>query len=332
MLKPLSRPPIDEEEMVRLCTPLLSERDQDIFATTGGADFAYTMQVEDTDWRFRINIFRQMGHIGLVARRVNSWIPNFEQLHLPKTLDKLCHYHQGLIVLSGITGSGKSTTIASMLDYINHKYRKHIITLEDPIEFVFREDKCLISQRDVGLDVLDFETAMKHAVREDPDVILVGEMRDRDTFMAAMQAAETGHLVFATIHASSAATTVARVLDFFPASMHGSIRGTLAANLLGIVSQKLLPSIHENINRVPTVEIMLCTPTVKKLILTKEDEKLSDAIRIGEADGMQDFTLSLKNLVENDLIDRQVAFENAPSPDVLKMALKGIDISQRGIL
>ena len=167
-------------------------------------------------WRFRVNLLQQLGHVGMVARRVNSVVPDFRGLFLPPIIEKLCHFDQGMVLLAGVTGSGKSTTIASMLNLINHTYRKHILTLEDPIEFVFTEDKCLINQREIGLDVVDFEIGMKHAVREDPDVMLVGEMRDKETFMTAIHAAETGHLVFGTIHASSASTTIGRILDLFP--------------------------------------------------------------------------------------------------------------------
>ena len=161
-----------------------------------------------------------------------------------------------MVLLAGVTGSGKSTTIASMLNWINHRYRKHILTLEDPIEFVFTEDKCLINQREIGLDVVDFEIGMKHAVREDPDVMLVGEMRDKETFMTAIHAAETGHLVFGTIHASSAASTIGRILDLFPQEMHSALRSAIAINMKGIVAQKLLKSIKPGVGRVPTVEIM----------------------------------------------------------------------------
>jgi twitching motility protein PilT len=332
VLRPLNRGPIDDEEIVRLCMPLLTPRSRTIFDTVGGIDFAYTVPIEDVLWRFRINVFKQMGHVGLVARKVHSSIPDFVQLNLPASLEKLCHHHQGMVLVSGITGSGKSTTIASMLDYVNHHYRKHVVTLEDPIEFVFTEDKCLITQREIGLDVADFEIGMKHAVREDPDVMLVGEMRDRESFLTAMQAAETGHLVFATIHAASAATTISRILDLFPKDLHASIRGAIAANMRGIVSQRLLPSIRPGVNRVPAVEVMLFSPTVHKLVLTEQDDKLNDAIRIGAADGMQDFTMSLKDLIERELVDRQTAFEHAPKPEALRMALKGIEISHGGIL
>jgi twitching motility protein PilT len=290
------------------------------------------MKVDDTDWRFRVNLLQQLGHIGLVARRVNSWIPDFEGLHLPTSMERLCNYDQGMILLAGVTGSGKSTTIASMLNWINHRYRKHILTLEDPIEFVFTEEKCLINQREIGLDVVDFEIGMKHAVREDPDVMLVGEMRDKETFMTAIHAAETGHLVFGTIHASTAASTIGRILDLFPQEMHSTLRTAIAMNMKAIVAQKLLKSVKPGVGRVPTIEVMTFTPTVRKLILEEEDHRLGDAIRVGAEDGMQDFTQSLKTLVDEELIDREVAMEVAPNREQLKMALKGIDVAQGGMV
>ncbi len=331
-LRPLNRAPIDDAEMVRLCGALMNERTQGIFDTTGGADFAHVVEADGIRWRFRVNLFQQMGHIGMVARRVSSWIPDFTGLNLPPIMEDLCKYDQGMVLLAGVTGSGKSTTIASMLNYINKNYRKHILTLEDPIEFLFTEDKCLINQREIGTDVKDFEIGMKHAVREDPDVMLVGEMRDQETFMTAIHAAETGHLVFGTIHASSAATTIGRILDLFPPEMHSALRSAMAFNMKGIVAQKLLPSIKEGVGRVPTVEIMTFSPSVKKVILEGQDEKLPDLIRMSASLGMQDFTMSLKELVDKDLIDRATAFEVAPNVDALKMALKGINVSQPGIL
>ncbi len=333
-LRPLNRDPIDDEEMVRLIFPMINmqERRKHIFEEDGGVDFAYMLEIDGKKWRFRVNVLQQMGHVGLVARRVNNTIPNFENLYLPPSLADLCKFSQGLILLAGITGSGKSTTIASMLDWINHRYRKHILTLEDPVEFTFTDDKCLINQREIGMDVKDFGIGMKHAVREDPDVMLVGEMRDRETFETAIQAAETGHLVFGTIHASTAASTIGRILDLFPQSMHAAIRSAIAFNMKAIIAQKLLPSIKPGVGRVPTNEIMTFSPTVRKLILEGMDEKLPDAIRISKDDGMQDFTMSLKELVQKDMIDRPTAFEVAPNPEALKMALKGIDLRDAGIL
>ena len=230
------------------------------------------------------------------------------------------------------TGSGKTTTIASMLNWINRNYRKHILTLEDPVEFVYTEEKCLINQREVGLDVKDFMNGMRQAVREDPDVMLLGEMRDHESFMTAIQAAETGHLVFGTIHASTAASTIGRILDLFPEEMHAALRSAIAFNMKGIVAQKLLPAIRPGVSRVPAVEIMIMTATMRKLILEARKRKLPDAIRMGADDGMQDFTMSLKSLLDQELIDRPTAFEVAPNKEALKMALKGIDVKQPGIL
>ena len=336
-LKNLNRGPIEDEEMTRIILDIMDDRNRKILADTGGADFSHQCDVDGVPWRFRVNVLTQMGHLGMVARRINNFIPDLEKLHLPASLYAQCQHSQGMILLAGITGSGKSTTIASMLNYVNRNYSKHILTLEDPIEFLFTEEKCLINQREIGQDVVDFGIGMKHAVREDPDVMLVGEMRDRETFETAIHAAETGHLVFGTIHASTAPSTIGRILDLFPATMHRAIRSALAFNMKCIVAQKLLPSSKECLEmygsaRVPTVEIMIFNSTIRKLILEEKDEKLSDAIRIGIAEGMQDFTMSLKGLVEMKKIDRPTAFEVAPNVEALKMALKGIEVKEPGIL
>jgi twitching motility protein PilT len=331
-LRPLSRGPVERAEMVKLLVPMMNDRSRRIFEEDGGADFAYTCEVDGVVWRFRVNLLTQNQMMGMVARRVNNKIPDFKGLYLPPSIEGLCHWDQGMVLLAGVTGSGKSTTIASMLDYINQRERVHILTLEDPIEFVFTEQLALINQREVGFDVKDFSIGMKHAVREDPDIMLVGEMRDEETFMTAIHAAETGHLVFGTIHASSAPSTIGRILDLFPEAMHKAIRSAIAFNMRGIVAQKLLKSIKPGVPRVPTCEIMLFTPMIKKLVLESSDNKLPDAIRIGYADGMQDFTMSLKQLIDDELIDRPTAFEVAPNPDALKMALKGINVSNPGII
>jgi twitching motility protein PilT len=331
-LKPLNHPVIERREMAVYLVPMLNERNRRIFDDEGGADFSHTCEVDGVRWRFRVNMLQQNGCMGLVARRISNKIPDFNGLYLPAAMETLCHFDQGMVLLAGVTGSGKSTTIASMLDYINKRERVHILTLEDPIEFIFTEDKALINQREVGFDVKDFKIGMKHAVREDPDIMLVGEMRDEETFMTAIHAAETGHLVFGTIHASSAPSTIGRILDLFPEAMHKAIRSAIAFNMKGIVAQKLLKSIKPGVPRVPTCEIMTFTAMIRKLILESQDSKLGDAIRIGAADGMQDFTMSLKQLIDDNLIDRPTAFEVAPNPDALKMALKGINVSQPGII
>jgi twitching motility protein PilT len=330
LIRQMERPPLTQEEMERLIYPTLNERQHQILEETGGVDYAHVVGQEEG--RFRVNLFKQRGRLGLVARRVNNVIPSFEQLGLPPSIEKLCHFSQGLIILSGITGCGKSTTIAAMLEYINQRERVHILTVEDPIEYLFTDKKAVVNQREIGLDVVDWATALKHAVREDPDVILVGEMRDKDTFEAGLNAAETGHLVFGTIHASGAASTIGRILDLFPADMHAALRQSLAFNLKAIISQKLLPSIKPGVYRVPTNEIMIVNPTVRDLILKGEDKKLPDAIRIGLLEGMQDFTESLIQLVQRGDVDRAAALEVAPNPEALKMALKGITVARPGIL
>jgi len=337
-LRPLSRGPINDEEMTRIlfelmdCDPRLKARRRDIFDRDGGVDFSHKIEVDGLVWRFRVNVLQQMGSMGLVARRVNNKIPDFAGLHLPPILGDLCKFDQGMILLAGVTGSGKSTTIASMLDWINRNEADHILTLEDPVEYVFADKKSIINQREIGQDVRDFMIGMKHAVREDPDVMLVGEMRDRETFETAIQAAETGHLVFGTIHASTAPSTLGRILDLFPPEMHLAMRSALVFNMKAIIAQKLLPSIKEGVSRVPTVEIMTFNPTVRKLVQEGKDDKLSDAIRLGATEGMQDFTMSLKQLVEAKMIDRATAFEVAPNPEALKMALKGIQVKESAML
>ena len=190
----------------------------------------------------------------------------------------------------------------------------------------------MINQREVGIDVVDFSVGMKHAVREDPDIILVGELRDEETFLTAINAAETGHLVFGTIHASTSPSTIGRILDLFPEDMHSAIRSAIAMNMKAIVAQKLLKSIKPGVGRVPTCEVMTFTPMIRKLVLEEQDHKLADAIRIGAEEGMQDFTMSLKDLIDQELIDRPTAFQVAPNKEALKMALKGIKVSQPGII
>jgi twitching motility protein PilT len=323
-LQPLKYPPIGAEQMKKLCAPIMNPRQRGIFDTDGGADFAHTCVVDGVRWRFRINMLTQQGAWGLVARRVNNTIPDFEKLFLPPSIERLCQLDQGMVLLAGVTGSGKSTTIGSMLNYINRNYRKHILTLEDPIEFVFTEDKCLINQREIGNDVRNFEIGMKHAVREDPDIILVGELRDVETFKTAIHAAETGHLVFGTIHAASASSCIGRILDLFPQEEHPSIRSAIAFNMKGIVAQKLLKSIKPGVSRVPVVEVMFIDVLIRKYVLEEQDHLIADHIKKSVKDGMQDFTQSLKSLIDLGLIDRHDALEIAPNREALVMALKGI--------
>ena len=331
-LRELDMKPITQEQMIKLCFPMMDQRNLDIFHHDGGADFAKVLQHEGETWRFRVNLLTQLGKVGMVARKIERSIPPFEKLFLPPIMEDLCKFDQGMVLLAGVTGSGKSTTIASMLDWINRNMNKHILTIEDPIEFIYTSDQCLINQREIGQDVVDFHVAMKHAVREDPDIMLVGEMRDRDTFETAIHAAETGHLVFGTIHASSAPGTISRILDLFPNDMHGAIRASMAMNMKAIVGQKLLKTVVDTPPRVPITEVMIFNPTIRKLVREDEDEKLHSAIRIGKEEGMMLFNDSLYKFVQDDMISRASAFEISPNVEELKMQLKGIDVKGPGIL
>src|SRR5256714_2090615 len=282
--------PLTQEDMERLLLSILTPRLRKILDEEGGADFSWV--VGQDECRFRVSLFKQRGRLSLVSRRVNSFIPSFKELGLPESIETLCHFNDGLIILAGVTGSGKSTTIASIIDFINEREPLHILTCEDPIEFTFTDKKAYINQREIGIDVMDWHKALKDAVRQDPDVILVGELRDVDTFEAAVHAAETGHLVFGTIHASSAPTTINRILDLFPPEKHGAIRKALANNMKAIIAQKLVKGLKKP--RVPTNEIMIVNPTIRKLISEGQDSKIVDGIRIGIQEGMVDFTENLR--------------------------------------
>jgi twitching motility protein PilT len=329
-MRPIGARILEAADLEQLVEPIVSERSRSILDEAGGADFAHVLGAGQG--RFRVNLFKQRGQLGLVARRVNANIPTFEKLRLPPVMEKLCQYDQGMVIVAGVTGSGKSTTLAAMLEYINEREQVHILTIEDPIEYLFTSKKALINQREVGIDVRDWHVALKHAVRQDPDVILVGEMRDRETLEAGLNAAETGHLLFCTIHASSASSTIGRILDLFPADMHHAVRQSLAFNLKAVVCQKLLPSIRPGVQRVPANEIMFVNPTVRDLLIKGEDKKLPDAIRIGYPEGMIDFNESLRQLVARGDLDEAVALDVAPNPDALRMAFKGIKVAQPGIL
>jgi twitching motility protein PilT len=320
--------PLTQEDMERLLMPLLTPRLRKILDDEGGCDFSYV--VGQDECRFRVSLFRQRGKLSLVSRRVNNHIPTFKDLGLPDSIETLCHFSEGMIIFAGVTGSGKTTSIASMLDYVNAREPLHILTLEDPIEFTYQDRKAYVNQREIGIDVVDWHKALKDAVRQDPDVILVGELRDIDTFEAAVNAAETGHLVFGTIHASSAPTTINRILDLFPPEKHGAIRKALANNLKAIVAQKLCKGLKKP--RVPTNEIMIINPTMRKLIEEEEDGKMPDAIKQFYQEGMVDFNENLRQLVDRGDIDKATALEWSPDPEKLKMIFKGIKVAASGIL
>jgi len=320
---------LSADEIVRMADELMTDKQRRFFEEHGNIDVAH--ELEDSD-RFRINIYRQRGNVAIAVRRVSRDIPDFEALHLPPVLAEIADHNQGLVLLSGPTGSGKSTTIASMLDYINKRRACHIVTIEDPIEYLFVDGKAIVSQREIGIDCESFQMALKYLMREDPDVVLIGEMRDHETFQAALQASETGHLVFGTVHASSASQTISRILDLIGSENRDLARQSLGFNLHAIICQKLLPSIAEEIDRVPAVEILISTPSVRQLIEEGRDSELPELIRASERQGMQSFTRSLLELIQADLVDPRVAYEVAPNVDELKMLMKGITSAQSGLI
>ena len=317
------------ERVEQLVYGILSKVQKEFFAEHGTLDFAHEV---DGNNRFRVNIFRQRGMVSLAARRVNTTIPPFEGLHLPPVLERISQGTQGLVLVVGPTGSGKTTTIASMIDFINRSRSCHIVTIEDPIEYLFHDAKAIVSQREIGLDVVDFDEALTYLMRQDPDVVFVGEMRAAKTVTAGMRAAETGHLVFGTMHSSNASQSVHRLLDLFPHSERDLVRQTLSLALRAIISQVLIPCLHDGIDRVPAVEVLLANAAAKKLIAEEREADLPSVIRASVQEGMQDITLNLCQMVKNGSIDPKEAYKYAPNTEELKMALKGIRTTASGIL
>ena len=317
------------QRIEELVFEILSPAQKEFFAEHGTLDFAHELEGEH---RFRTNIFHQRGMISLTARRVNTEIPPFKELHLPPILEKICQTRQGLILVVGPTGCGKTTTIASMINYINHTRPCHIITVEDPIEYLFKDDKAIVSQREIGIDVKDFEEALTYLMRQDPDVVFVGEMRDAKTVIAGMRASETGHLVFGTMHSANAAQCVHRLLDLFPQKERDLVRQTLSLSIKAVVSQVLLPCLNEGVDRIPAVEILISNAPVRKLISESREADLPNVIRSSQEEGMQDLTYNLCELVKNGSVNPKDAYKYAPNVEELKMALKGIKTTAGGIL
>ena len=306
---------------------------QDIMKTMATADMIEKLRVvgdldlsyvEDGIGRFRVNIHRQRGMLGMSMRHVKSKIANFEELGLPKeNIEKIASSERGIIILSGTTGSGKSTTLASMIQHINLTSRKHIVTIEDPIEYEFHDAKSIVEQREVGLDTETFRSALVHVLRQDPDIIMVGEMRNGESFDAGLQASDTGHLVMTTLHSTNAYQAVNRILDFYRFEEQQAIRSALAVNLRAVICQRLIPRAYGG-GVIPAVEIMVNSPIVRKLIETNKLEKLPAAIESGRQDGMQSFNQSLLKLVNEGIITEEDALKSSNNAESLKMNLKGI--------
>ncbi|PYJ81167.1 MAG: twitching motility protein [Verrucomicrobia bacterium] len=276
--------------------------------------------------RFRTNLFQQRGEHCLSMRYVKTKIPSFAELGLLDILKRIAESPRGIVLLSGPTGCGKSTTLAAMVEHINANFKKHIIALEDPIEFVFEDNQSVIEQREIGLDTLSFEYGLKHILRQDPDIIMIGEMRDAISFSAAMSAADTGHLVLSTLHTTNSAQAVGRTLDFFKPDERDQVRRQLAATVQAVVCQRMVNTINGGI--MPALEIMINTGTVRKLIEENRLEKLPAAIETGIEDGMQNFNQALYNLVKERKITEKEALAKATNPQALEMNFKGIFLDE----
>ncbi|MFO7871771.1 MAG: PilT/PilU family type 4a pilus ATPase [Kiritimatiellia bacterium] len=287
------------------------------------SDFSH---MEEGVGRFRVNLFQSQGVPTVAMRFVKTEIPTFKDLRLPEKLQDLAHIARGIILLSGTTGSGKSTTLAAIIGEINRTQRRRIITVEDPIEYIFDDVESVITQREVGLDTLNFQNALKHLMRQDPDVILIGEMRDRTSIRTSLLAAETGHLVLSTLHSGTADLAVPRMLDVFPADEQPQIRMGIAGNLKAVVCQRLIPDTQGQ--AVPAVEIMINTSTVQKLLQKNQIEKLSAAVETGGDDGMQTFNQSIYDLIKSGTITESEGMLYATNPEALRMNLQGIFLDE----
>jgi len=286
-------------------------------------DFSY---FEPGTGRFRTNLFQQRGTFALAMRFVKTHVPSFAELGLLETIKKIAESPRGIVLVAGSTGSGKSTTLAAMIEHINANYKKHMVTMEDPIEYVFEDNQSVIEQREVGLDTLSFEHALKHVLRQDPDVIMIGEMRDSTSFSAAMSAADTGHLVLSTVHTTNASQSVNRILDFFKAEEREQIRRQLAGTLQAVVCQRMVNTVTGGVT--PALEILVNTGTVKKLIEENRLDKLGAAIETGTEDGMQNFNQALFQLVKDRKVSEKEALAKATNAQALEMNFKGIFLDE----
>jgi twitching motility protein PilT len=307
-------------EIVTIATPGRRE----LFAESGELDLAYTSP--DLP-RFRVNGFRQRGAISFAFRVIPDRIPGFDELHLPSGVARLAQEHRGLVLVTGATGSGKTTTLAAVLDEINRTRRQHIVTIEDPIEVLHHDQGCIVSQREVGLDTESFAQALRRVLRQDPDVILIGELRDAETAQVALQAAESGHLVFSTMHTLDAAETVGRMVEFFPPEKQEQVVSILAGVLRGVVSQRLLPRLGGG--RIPAIEVMVTNARIAELIRERRTELITGAIADGEYFEMQTFEAALIALVLGDLVDRETATNAATSKHDFEVALERAEKAAR---
>jgi len=311
------------EYMLAITKELLPPYLEKSFEAEHEADFSHS---EEGLGRFRVNIFLSQGIPTIAMRYVKSRIPTFEDLRLPLHLKELAKVERGIILLAGTTGSGKSTTLAAIISEMNRTQENRIITVEDPVEYLFADDKCVITQREVGLDTLSYQNALKYLMRQDPDVILIGEMRDKMSIRTALLAAETGHMVLSTLHAGTSSLAVPRMLDVFPPDEQDQIRMGIAGNLYAIICQRLIPDTTGG--AVPAVEIMINTSTVRKLLEKNKLDMLGAAIETGKEDGMQSFNQSVYDLIKRGLITETNGMMYATNPEQLRMNLQGIFLDE----
>lgn len=313
--------PLTEENLLGFLREIMDEQKLADFLESGDADLAISFPGQG---RFRANCYRQRGAIAMILRHVRTEIPDFKTLNLPeKAMEKIAQLPRGLVLVTGTTSSGKSTTLAAIIGRINHTRHGHIVTLEDPIEYVHHDDQCSVSQREVGIDTKDFTSGLRAIMREDPNVILIGEMRDVDTFYTCLGAAETGHLVFSTLHTTNVMMTIDRILDLFPASQHSQIRSQLALQLKAVVSQRLLPN-ASGTGRVPAVEVMFASPGIISLIRDDEVGRIPQVIADGSEEGMQTFNMHLIQMVKAGTITMEDAEFASDNADALRANLQGI--------
>mgnify|MGYP004620217479 CR=1 FL=1 len=323
-------PVLSSDDVETIIFPILSNEQRRELEQNWELDFGYGLHGVG---RFRVNVYKDKGSYAAAFRTINSTPPNFDDLGLPEVMKKVAQRPRGLILVTGPTGSGKSTTLAAMIDYINSSRVEHVLTIEDPIEFIHQSKKCVIHQREIGQDTKSTANALKSALREDPDVILVGEMRDLETTRLALTAAETGHLVLGTLHTSSASQTIDRIVDIFPEVQQQQIRLQLSISLVAVFSQCLLPKIQPNgvkKGRIMAQEIMLVNGAIANLIREQKTAQIYSAIQTGVGSGMQTLDMCLRDLVKQKLVDPQYALLKSQRPDEFKRTLGIMDYNNNG--